>query len=263
LRQALTANLEAGIKFGAPLFHGLLAEIEFRAHEADRALALIEKGLDIAEETGEHFTDAYLHRLRGDVLLQRDPTNPAPAEDALGPPSPSRSSRARGPSSSSPRSPSPSSINRPAAPPTRTPSSRPPSKAFRRRRKCRRSPRLKRCSRRWRETARDSGPPRVGPCIRRRCRAWPRSARGREPLPQNAVRAENGSRFAAPAARRSGLSLRLAPGILLLANVIPGRVVLELVDHAAAGHSLFASICRDGRVHRHRGREDQGRGAAG
>ena len=83
LRQALTANLEAGIKFGAPLFHGLLAEIEFRAHEADRALALIEKGLDIAEETGEHFTDAYLHRLRGDVLLQRDPTNPAPAEDAL------------------------------------------------------------------------------------------------------------------------------------------------------------------------------------
>ena len=37
----------------------------------------------IAEETGEHFTDPYLYRLRGDILLKRDPTDPAPAEEAF------------------------------------------------------------------------------------------------------------------------------------------------------------------------------------
>jgi predicted ATPase len=39
--------------------------------------------LAIAEETGEHFTDPYLHRLRGEILLKRDPTNPAPAGEAF------------------------------------------------------------------------------------------------------------------------------------------------------------------------------------
>ena len=38
--------------------------------------------MQIAEETGEHITDPYLHRLRGDILLKRDPANPAPAEEA-------------------------------------------------------------------------------------------------------------------------------------------------------------------------------------
>ena len=47
-----------------------------------RALTLIDEGLKIAEETGEHITDPYLYRLRGDILLKRDPANPAPAEDA-------------------------------------------------------------------------------------------------------------------------------------------------------------------------------------
>ena len=50
--------------------------------EPAAALAQIDRGLAIGEETGEHFTDAYLHRLRGELLLKRDPTDPAPAEDA-------------------------------------------------------------------------------------------------------------------------------------------------------------------------------------
>jgi predicted ATPase len=45
-------------------------------------LALIDQGLAIAKETGEHFTDPYLHRLRGELLLKRDPSNPAVAEEA-------------------------------------------------------------------------------------------------------------------------------------------------------------------------------------
>jgi predicted ATPase len=60
----------------------LLAELELEAHGPDAARSLIDQGLGISEETGEHFTDPYLHRLRGDILLRRDPAHPASAEDA-------------------------------------------------------------------------------------------------------------------------------------------------------------------------------------
>ena len=32
---------------------------------------------------GEHWSDAFLHRCRGEILLKRDPANSAPAEDAF------------------------------------------------------------------------------------------------------------------------------------------------------------------------------------
>jgi predicted ATPase len=35
-----------------------------------------------ASETGERLADSFLHRLRGDILLKRDPADPAPAQDA-------------------------------------------------------------------------------------------------------------------------------------------------------------------------------------
>jgi predicted ATPase len=37
----------------------------------------------LARETGEHWSDAFLHRLRGEILLKRDPPNKTPAEDAF------------------------------------------------------------------------------------------------------------------------------------------------------------------------------------
>jgi predicted ATPase len=80
--QALTAYLAPGNKADAPSLHGSLAELEAMTGEPAAALARIDRGLAIAEETGEHFTDAYLHRLRGEILLKRDPTDPSPAEDA-------------------------------------------------------------------------------------------------------------------------------------------------------------------------------------
>ena len=43
----------------------------------------IDEALALAGETGEHWSDAFLHRLRGEILLKRDPANTAPAEDAL------------------------------------------------------------------------------------------------------------------------------------------------------------------------------------
>ena len=61
----------------------MLAELETASRSFDSAFALIDQGLAIGEETGEHLTDAYLHRLRGDLLLLRDPANPVPAEQAF------------------------------------------------------------------------------------------------------------------------------------------------------------------------------------
>ena len=39
--------------------------------------------LALAGETAEHWTDAFLHRIRGEILLKRDPANTALAEDTL------------------------------------------------------------------------------------------------------------------------------------------------------------------------------------
>jgi predicted ATPase len=82
LREALAAYMAQGYKNRAPFLHGLLAELEAATRGPDSALPLIDRGLAIAHETGEHFTDPYLHRLRGEILLKRDPANTAPAEEA-------------------------------------------------------------------------------------------------------------------------------------------------------------------------------------
>src|SRR4029077_18432207 len=74
--------IEQGNKRWLPLFQGRLAEIEAEAKAIDAALSRIEQALALADETGEHWTDAFLHRLRGEILLKRDPANTAPAEEA-------------------------------------------------------------------------------------------------------------------------------------------------------------------------------------
>ena len=82
LRKAWADYVNQGNNLRAPWFHGLLAELEAVTKGPDAALALIDSGLAIANDTGEHFLDPYLHRLRGDILLKRDSADPAPAEDA-------------------------------------------------------------------------------------------------------------------------------------------------------------------------------------
>jgi adenylate cyclase len=83
LRRSLAAIIAQGNKTGGPWFHGLLAELETSKQNYDRALTLIEQGLALAKQMGEHFTDPYLHRLRGEVLLRHDPAKRAAAEEAF------------------------------------------------------------------------------------------------------------------------------------------------------------------------------------
>ena len=66
----------------APFFQGHLAELEFE-QGAEGTLSRIDAGLALAAETGEHLSDAFLHRIRGEILLKRDPANTAPAEEAF------------------------------------------------------------------------------------------------------------------------------------------------------------------------------------
>jgi predicted ATPase len=81
LRQALAAIIDQGNKLGVPFYQGLLAEIEAQ-DDAEGALTRIDEALALAGETGDRWTDAFLHRLRGEILLKRDPDT-APAEDAF------------------------------------------------------------------------------------------------------------------------------------------------------------------------------------
>ena len=43
----------------------------------------INEALALVSETGEHWTDAFLQRIRGDILLKRERANTASAEEAF------------------------------------------------------------------------------------------------------------------------------------------------------------------------------------
>jgi class 3 adenylate cyclase/predicted ATPase len=82
LREALVEYTNQGNKLLVPFYQGLLAEIEAQGAAAG-ALTRIEEALALAGETGEHWSDAFLHRCRGEILLKRDPANTTAAEDAF------------------------------------------------------------------------------------------------------------------------------------------------------------------------------------
>ena len=71
-----------GDRLFKPLFQGHLAELEAAAGEAERALTTIGEGLATAQDGGQHVWDAFLHCIRGDILLKADSEHPARAEDA-------------------------------------------------------------------------------------------------------------------------------------------------------------------------------------
>jgi predicted ATPase len=82
LRRAIADYAGLGSKINVPFLLGLLAEREAEGRDFDGAAATISEALTLASETGECFTDAFLHRVRGDNLLKADPANPIPAEEA-------------------------------------------------------------------------------------------------------------------------------------------------------------------------------------
>ncbi len=69
------------------MFDGLLkvalAEAEGRAGDPGRAVAILDDTLATSDWAGIRAFEAELHRARGEMLLERDPANPALAEDAF------------------------------------------------------------------------------------------------------------------------------------------------------------------------------------
>jgi predicted ATPase len=83
LRQAV-ANFMAGRhRLLAPFYTGLLAELDAEGPDLNGAAAKIDAAIALAQQTGERWTDSMLHRIRGEILLKRDPANRAPAEEAF------------------------------------------------------------------------------------------------------------------------------------------------------------------------------------
>ena len=135
------------------LFDGLLkialAEAEARAGDPDRAIAILDEALATCDRLGYRAFEAELHRTRGEILLKRDPADPAPAEEAfltaiaVARRQDTRSFELRAALSLAKLY---QSTGRPAEAHAVL---APALEGFAPRRKCRRSSRRRRCSRRW------------------------------------------------------------------------------------------------------------------
>jgi predicted ATPase len=60
----------------------LLADLEAEGQGVAAASARIDEALALAEQTDQRWTDAFLHRIRGDILLKANPEDFARAADA-------------------------------------------------------------------------------------------------------------------------------------------------------------------------------------
>ena len=83
MRQGIERLHELGQGFYRPYLRGLLAEAHADEGKLDIALAELDDVLTEASTMDQHFSDAELHRIRGEILLKRDPTNTQPAEEAF------------------------------------------------------------------------------------------------------------------------------------------------------------------------------------
>ena len=83
MRRGITACREMGNAVYMTLIETALAETVAEAGEMEAALASIDRVVALTERTGQRWNEADTHRVRGEILLKRDPANTAPAEEAF------------------------------------------------------------------------------------------------------------------------------------------------------------------------------------
>jgi predicted ATPase len=83
LRRALAAAADQGMMGDAWYYAALLAELEAQTLGADSALERIDEALTLARQVDNRCDLSFPHIMRGELLLKRDPSNPAPAEEAF------------------------------------------------------------------------------------------------------------------------------------------------------------------------------------
>ena len=72
MQQAMVELVGIGTGLGAPMIVFLLAEGLWKVGRHDEALGTLGLGVAQAEQQGEHSSDAELHRLRAEILLDAD-----------------------------------------------------------------------------------------------------------------------------------------------------------------------------------------------
>lgn len=71
IREGITGCLAAGQHSSSTLIHALMAEACLSAKHPEQALSWLEKAQCLVQKTGEQFYEAEIHRLKGDLLLQK------------------------------------------------------------------------------------------------------------------------------------------------------------------------------------------------
>jgi class 3 adenylate cyclase len=82
-RKSLADYRDQGNRLGVPGYLGALARLEAAEQNYERSLASVDEALAMSHEDGDRLYDSTLHRLRGNILLKRDPANRALAEQAF------------------------------------------------------------------------------------------------------------------------------------------------------------------------------------
>jgi tetratricopeptide (TPR) repeat protein len=83
VRRVLAAFVDQGVRVNLGFYTGLLAQLEAETLGAESALARIDEAFRLSDQVEHRCSLPFLHRLRGQILLKRDPANPAPAEEAF------------------------------------------------------------------------------------------------------------------------------------------------------------------------------------
>jgi predicted ATPase len=83
LRRALAKRADQSARVGPWFFTVLLAKLEAESLGAEPALARIDEAMALARQVEARCNLPFLHLLRGKLLQERDPSNPAPVEEAF------------------------------------------------------------------------------------------------------------------------------------------------------------------------------------
>jgi predicted ATPase len=83
MRHGLASVREQGNVWFLPSLEAALAEAEASAGETDAGLRRLDDALAELGRTEQRWYEAEMHRIRAEILLTRDPTNTAAAEQSL------------------------------------------------------------------------------------------------------------------------------------------------------------------------------------
>ena len=83
MRRAAALLQQDGVGAFQPLVRTALAEAEARNGEPEAALATLDQALEDFARTGQRWFDAEIHRMRGDILFEKDAANSDRAEEAF------------------------------------------------------------------------------------------------------------------------------------------------------------------------------------